>query len=107
MLAGRLKYRLELQKPAPAPDDGFGPGDMAFVPVGIVAAERVRLSGRRADEVGEAFADYAARYNIRDAHRVDEHWRVRELGGHLYTVVAVEPNRDRGMLTLVCERVNE
>lgn len=107
MYAGRMKYRLELQRPAPAPDNGFGPGDMEFVPVRIVAAERVRFSGRRTDEVAEAFADYSARYNIRDAHPVDEHWRVRELGGHLYTVVAVEPNRDRGMLTLICERVNE
>lgn len=107
MLAGRLKYRLELQVPRPAPDNGFGAGDAVFDSVAVVAAERVRFSGHRTDEAGEAFADYSVRYNIRDAHRVDEHWRVHELGGHLYTVVAVEPNRERGMLTLVCERVNE
>lgn len=107
MQAGRMRYYLELLRPVAGSDDGFGPGAVEFVPVRTVHAERVKFTGSRTDEVGEAFADYRARFLIRDAHTVDEHWRVRQLGGHLFDVVAVEPNRDRGMLTLICERVNE
>lgn len=60
-----------------------------------------------ADEVGEAFADYRTEWNVRDAHHIEEGWRVEHMGGHLYTVVSVIPNIDRGFNTLVCERINE
>ena len=53
------------------------------------------------------FTDYRVSYNIRSAHPVKENWRVQELGGYLYTVVAIEPNKDKGFKTLICERVNE
>lgn len=72
-----------------------------------VRAQRVKQSGNRSEEVGEHFPDYRAEYNIRDAHQVEENWRVQQLGGYLYTVVAIIPNLDRGMKTLICERVNE
>ena len=36
-----------------------------------------------------------------------EGWRVRQIGGYVYTVANIIPNLDRGMLTLQCVRVNE
>ena len=38
---------------------------------------------------------------------MEENWRVQQVGGYLYTVVAIIPNLDRGYLTLQCDRVNE
>lgn len=106
MRAGALKYRLVLLRPVVAVND-FGEEAMTYAEACTVRAERVKMNGSRSEEVGEHFADYRAEFNIRDAHEVAENWRVRQLGGELYTVTAVVPNLDRGMKTLVCERVNE
>ena len=101
-----MRHRLEILKPD-APEGGFGDAVATrFTAVGTVWAERVKMTGRRIAEAGEMFPDYSVRWNIRDAHTVSEGWRVRHLGGHLYTVNNIIPNADRGMLTLECERVN-
>lgn len=106
MIAGRMKYKLVLLQPVEAEND-FGENKITFVKTSTVNAERVKTHGRRSEEVGEHFPDYNAEFNIRDAHTVDENWRVQQLGGHLYTVTNIIPNIDKGMKTLICERVNE
>lgn len=106
MQAGRMKYKLELLEPVRVVDR-FGAEAAEWHKTRTVAAERAKFSGNRRVEVSEQFADYHVEFNIRDAHKVDEGWRVRQLGGHLYTVANIIPNIDRGMQTLVCERVNE
>lgn len=105
MLAGRLKYRITLLKPVPAVAVS-GDDTPAFAEVRTVWAERVKISGRRSEEVGEHFPDYRVEFNIRDAHPVEEGWRVRLSEKQEYAVSAIVPNIDRGMLTLICERVN-
>ena len=106
MRAGTLKYKLQLLEPKRV-TDRMGAERTEYVPTRVVRAERVRATGSRSEEVGEHFPDYRAEFNVRDAHPVKENWRVQQLGGYLYTVVAIIPNIDRGMNTLVCERVNE
>lgn len=106
MLAGRLRYLLEVYRPTTTAGK-FGSGVTTYTLVNTIHAERVKLNGRRVEQVGEHFADYSARYNINFAHDVGENWRVREVGGNTYTVVAVEPNIERGMKTLICERLND
>ena len=103
-----MKYRLTLQEPQLVTNT-FGEKEQIFVTRRTVWAERVKLTGRRSEEVAEHFADYTTQYRIRDAHPIAEGWHVRQLGrdGHTYIVCAIEPNRDRGMLTLFCERLNE
>lgn len=105
MYAGRMKYKLVLMRPVTT-EARFG-AETDYEDTTTVWAERVKISGRRSEEAGEHFPDYHVEFNIRDAHPVDDNWRVRQLGGNLYTVTNVIPNRDRGMLTLICERVNE
>lgn len=105
MQAGRMRYKLTLMRPVSIIDD-FGEETPEYEDFRTVAAERVKASGFRHDEVGEHFADYRVEWNIRDAHPVKENWRVKQAGGHEYTVMAIIPNRERGMLTLVTERVN-
>lgn len=105
MQAGRMKYKLVLLKPA-SDGDGFGEETPRYTEYRTVWAERVKTSGSRSEEVGEHFPDYRAEFNIRDAHPVQENWRVKQLGGYEYTVTNIIPNRDRGMQTLICERVN-
>lgn len=100
-----MKYRLELLEPA-AMRNGFGEEVTGYAVTRTVHAERVKSTGNRSEEVGEHFPDYRAEFNIRDVHPVSENWRVRQLGGYEYTVVAIIPNLDRGYKTLICERVN-
>lgn len=100
-----MKYKLELLKPVDG-GDAFGEETPEFVRFRTVAAERVKMSGNRSDEVGEHFPDYRVEFNIRDAHPVKENWRVRQLGGYEYIVTNIIPNIDRGMQTLICERLN-
>lgn len=106
MRAGALKYKLMLLEPKRT-TDRMGAEATTYNPTRTVYAERVRATGNRSEEVGEHFPDYAAEFNIRDAHPIAENWRVQQLGGYLYTVVAIIPNLDRGYKTLLCDRVNE
>lgn len=101
-----MKHRLVILQPVVAADEAGGEATQ-YRPVRTVHAERVKFSGRRSEEVAEHFPDYRTEFNIRDAHPIGENWRVRQLGGYLYTVVAITPNLDKGFKTLVCERVNE
>lgn len=106
MIAGKMKYRLQLLEPHRV-EDRMGAKKVTYEATRIVHAERVSTSGSRSEEVGEHFAAYSTRYNIRDVHPVQENWRVKQLGGYLYSVTAILPNADRGYKTLICERVNE
>lgn len=106
MIAGKMKYTLELIQPVTATND-YGEETVTWKSIRAVHAERVKQSGNRSEEVGEHFPDYRAEFNIRDAHQVSENWRVRQLGGDLYTVTNIIPNIDKGYKTLICERVNE
>ena len=100
-----MRYRLNVFEPI-GDADPWGEEAAGYRKTGTIHAERVKFSGSRSDEVGEHFPDYRVEFNIRDAHPVKENWRVEQLGGYLYTVTNVIPNLDRGMKTLVCERVN-
>lgn len=106
MRAGELKYRLTILKPVKS-QNGYGEEETTYKETVTIHAGRVKMSGHRSEEVGEHFPDYSAEFQIRDAHEVEENWRVKQLGGYLYTVVNIIPNIDRGMNTLICERVNE
>lgn len=106
MIAGKMKAQIELLEPMRT-TDRMGAEKVSYNPTRTVHAERVAMSGSRSDEVGEHFSDYSVQFNIRDAHPVAENWRVRQLGGYLYTVCAIVPNTDRGYKTLICDRVNE
>lgn len=101
-----MKYRLKLLQPT-ASTNAYGEETATYKETRTVWAQRVKQSGSRSEEVGEHFPNYRAEFNVRDAHLVKENWRVQQLGGYLYTVTNVIPNIDRGMNTLVCERVNE
>ena len=106
MRAGALKYKLDLLKPKRV-TDRMGAETVEYEKTRTIWAERVKASGNRSEEVGEHFPAYSAEFNIRDAHPIAENWRVRQLGGYLYTVVAIIPNSDRGYKILLCDRVNE
>ena len=106
MRAGAMKYRLKLLQPVVSTNE-YGEEATTYEPTRTVWAERRKQSGFRSEEVGEHFADYRAEFNVRDAHPIKENWRVQQLDGHLYTVTGIVPNKDKGMNTLVCERVNE
>lgn len=105
MQAGKMKYRIELLKPI-VETNNFGEEVETYVCVRTVYAERVKLSGNRSEEVGEHFPDYRAEFNIRDVHPIENNWHIKQLGGYEYAVTNVIPNIDRGMNTLVCERIN-
>lgn len=106
MRAGKMRYRLRVERPEVVVDE-FRAETTRWVEVRTIWAERVKNTGRRHEEAAELFPDHSAEYNVRIQHDVKENWRVEEIGGHRYTVTATIPNVDRGMLTLICERLNE
>lgn len=107
MIAGRMDTRLIIREPMEEVNAVGERLTVSWADSAPVWAERVKLTGRRSEEAAEHFADYSAAFNIRSAHRVRDNWRVKEVGGHLYTVTNIIPNRRRGFITLQCERVNE
>lgn len=102
-----MRYMLELLKPVTTEGKRSGSERRSYEKFRTVHAERVRVVSSYRQEAGESFPDYNVRYNIRDAHPVKEQWQVREVGGCLYTVTNIEYNKNAGMQTLVCERVNQ
>ena len=106
MRAGPLKYKLELWAPVESADIAFGGDTGEYEFVRVVNAERTKIRGNRSDEAGEHFPNLHVEFCIRDAHKVKPNWRVRQLGGDEYIVCGVIPDRDRGMLTLICDRLN-
>lgn len=106
MRSGEMDERLTVLKPV-TETNAFGEPHTTWVEQKTIHAQRASFSGRRSLEVGESFADYTVQFNIRWAHHVEENWRVKHVGGYLYSVTHIDPNRDRGMRTLHCERVNE
>ncbi len=106
MRAGPMKSRLVILQPV-TEANAYGEERQTWVELRTVHAERKDYRGQRSEEVGEHFPDYSVRFLIRDAHPIEENWRVRCLGDYLYTVVAILKNIDRGYRELVCQRVNE
>lgn len=106
MRAGAMRERLQVLQPFQDVDH-FGAEKTEYKLVNTIHAERVKYKGWRSELVGEHFPDYSVEFNIRDAHEIKEHWRVQHVGGYLYDVLNIIPNVERGMLTLVCGRVNE
>ena len=106
MIAGRMKYKLTIYQPTTSTDK-FGETVSTWTAVATIHAERVKISGRRAVIDNEIFADYTTEFNIRDGHTIKENWRVEQVGGYMYSVKNIIPNKDRGMLTLVCDRIND
>ncbi len=104
--SGLRNERVVLLRPTRATDK-FGAESIVYEATLTVHAERVKMSGTLRGEVGERFPSYAVEYNVRYPIEVEEHWRLLAVGGYLYEVASVVPNRDRQMKTLVCERVNE
>ena len=106
MRAGGLRYRLQLLKPERVTDI-YGAEKIRYMDQGTIHAERVSAQGLKSDEIGEHFADYRVQFNVRSVFHVEENWRVKQVDGYLYTIVAIVPNLSRGYNTLICERVNE
>lgn len=106
MQAGRLQTRIKILRPLTS-DNAFGEALTQWREAAVVWAERAKFSFRYAVQEGQPFAAYDAEFLIRTAHEVKEGWRVQEVGGNLYHVQNIEPNRRRGLLRLKCERVND
>ena len=106
MRTGNMDEKLVLMRPVRTRND-FGEQQVTWEQVRTVWAERVKARGWRSEEVGEHFPDHSAEFNIRFVHPAEENWRVQHVGGMLYTITAIIPNRRADMKTLVCDRVNE
>ena len=104
MIAGRLTERIELLRPIEDVND-FGDENTRYESAGVIHAERVKFTGSYRLEVAEHFPDYRAEFNIRSAHIVRENWHVK-YDGVEYVVTNIEPNHQRGMKTLTCEKLN-
>lgn len=102
-----MKHRVYLLKPVTVTND-FGEETPSYeeTPSHAVYAELVRATAATRQSLDEHFAAHIRTFRVRDAHKVSEGWRLREVGGLLYTVTAVLPNVDRGFLELTCERVD-
>ncbi len=96
MKAGNMKYRLQLLQPVSTTND-FGEEETTYKATRTVWAERVKFSGSRSEEVGEHFPNYHTEYNVRDAHPIEENWRVQQLGGNLYTVILLSGKTPMGI----------
>lgn len=101
-----MKSRLVIKEPVIVIDK-FHAEKIVWTERKTIHAERVKESAYRHIEASEPFPDHRAVFHIRAAHHIGENWRVREVGGIEYVVAAIIENRDRGMKTLICERLNK
>ncbi|MDE6679954.1 MAG: head-tail adaptor protein [Muribaculaceae bacterium] len=110
MKAGKLNIRIQRRRPVKRSAAGFGSGSVSYQDEGApVWAQRVSETGRQIKEGGEVFAAYDAEFHVHYAVQIGEGWRVRECGpeGREYRVANVIVNRQRGLRTLKCKKVND
>ncbi len=100
-----MRDRITILRPVYA-EAAMGAKKVSYEETRTVHAERVKIRGTNNIEAGERFPDYSAEFNIRIAHHVEENWRVKQVGGYLYTVKNIIRDAGLGMITLICERVN-
>lgn len=108
-MAGKLTELLEVQD-AVKRDGTFSSGTVEYVPRrGYVRAELRKQRGTIRESGGEIFSAYDAEFNVRYHHKISEGSRVRHLtdGGLKYRVDNVLLNKQRGMKTLQCSKVND
>lgn len=106
MRAGAMKYRLQILKPIKETNE-FGEDFTNYTYIKTIWAERVKYNAIRHTSLGEYFPDYTAHFNVRNNYNIKEDFRVKQLGGNLYRVTSIIPNIDKGMDTLICEKVND
>lgn len=108
MRAGGLRGELYNLSRAVVSTDKFGSKTTVWEMVAQIHAERVKMSGNMSLQNGERFSDYSADFYCRFAIQVKEHDRLQStLGGNLYEVCNVIPNREKQLKTLQCARINE
>lgn len=105
MRSESLNKLVDILKPKQV-DSGYGGKQTEFETSSTVYASRVKLSGKRAEVIGEHFPDYSAAFDVWFCTEVEENWRLQEHGGMLYTITNIIPNEEKDLLTLICERVN-
>lgn len=107
METGWMKDRLELYQPCRVRNK-YGEEYTKYTKTATAYAYRMAQRGQRQEEVDEHFPAYSMQFVVRREHEVEENWRVKHVGGHLYTVTNVLPyGHERAYITLQCERVNE
>lgn len=103
-----MNERVTLKKPV-ITEDKFGSPRTEYVDVKTVHAEIQWKGGSTGLEAGELFMNERIDVLIRIQHKIEEGWRVQQIGmnRNLFHISAIEPNREKGFNRLVCERVNE
>lgn len=104
-LTERLEYYRQVRK-----ETSFSSVKTSFErQPGFIRAELRKLTGKKRLETGEIFSAYDAEWIVDNRHLISEGDRLRHLtqGGLLYRVDNIIRNRDKGMNTLQCSKVNE
>lgn len=105
-----LTDRIEAFEPVRSESRQGTKSSVSFVPYRegrALMSQRIRVTGNRIEESGEAFADYHAEYIVNSGHPVLPGWRVRDCEtGITYTVATVFPDRRNRLLRLSCDRLN-
>lgn len=101
-----LSLQVDIIKPDVEVND-YGEEKTVYKKTATVYASRVKMSGRRSEVISEHFGAYSAAYDVWISTKVEENWRLQEIGGMLYTITNIIPTEDKDIKTLICERVNE
>lgn len=105
MIAGRLTDFIGVYRPTET-SDGFGSSIVTWTFCRSIRAEVRFKGGRMSNEASELFSENGLEVWVRDAHRVQPHWRIYFKGDY-YTVNAVEHGRLKGYNRLICDKVNQ
>lgn len=104
-----MNTRLQRYRVVKDDNGGFGSGAARHEAEGTpVWAQRVSETGRQLKEGAELFASYDAEFVVHIEVACQEGWQVRDVRdeGRLYRVETVVLNRQRGLRTLKCKKVN-
>lgn len=109
-MKARQKERLTVYEPTVEVDD-YGAERIVWNERGTYWAERSKRQDNLSVEVGECFPNAVTEWNVNYALSgcFEANWRLADVrdGGTLYLIKGKTPNRDKGMMTISCERVNE
>lgn len=105
MNAGRLTEIMEIER-AEIKQDGFGANDLDWQVIIRTRADVQYQNGGRANENGEIVFNYDRIFTTRIYHQIKETDRI-VWDGHKWRILSIEPDKQKQLLKIVAEKINE
>lgn len=103
MLAGNLRYYIEIYKPT-LTEDEYGQQKETYTKVKATKADVIFGSGRKEEQNQEEIFTYPKTFVIRSYHTIMERYRIK-FQGKMYRILNIDVDRRAGKISITTELI--